>query len=327
MASPWAVGTAAIYRWRSLSHAQTVYFHDWKHPLRWFCVFACHSRTHDSLRRLLLTMASIFYSYFRKSASRRVQVFRHPRVRLDVSMFGHSWLVFHKGIGIGHWMPQTSQPHRFGIVTQGSGEMAIQIWSLRCLGEIVLSMGHLPTLLGLGNQIRTATASIFGTVHIVWVGGFWRERKLSSCRAGYLLQHSKDFWVNRVTASCLTRWRSRHIMSFLNSLEVISTGWQHPMVWASSLRKVSRVNTIYASDPVFYLHHTQVDRLWWLWQQQDLEARINQYEGPKNNMRIFKNMTQVEASLEDIVEMGGFADDILVRDLMSTQSDLLCYSY
>jgi tyrosinase len=90
---------------------------------------------------------------------------------------------------------------------------------------------------------------------------------------------------------------------------------------------VSRVNTIYAPDPVFYLHHTQVDRLWWLWQQQDLEARINQYEGPKNNMRIFKNMTQVEASLEDIVEMGGFADDILVRDLMSTQSDLLCYSY
>jgi tyrosinase len=44
-------------------------------------------------------------------------------------------------------------------------------------------------------------------------------------------------------------------------------------------------------------------------------------------MRIFKNMTQVDASLEDIVEMGGFADDILVRDLMSTQSDLLCYSY
>jgi len=38
-------------------------------------------------------------------------------------------------------------------------------------------------------------------------------------------------------------------------------------------------------------------------------------------------MTQVEASLEDAVEMGGFADDVRVRDLMSTQSDLLCYSY
>jgi len=30
-------------------------------------------------------------------------------------------------------------------------------------------------------------------------------------------------------------------------------------------------------DPVFYFHHGAVDRLWWLWQMQDPENRVNAY--------------------------------------------------
>ena len=34
-----------------------------------------------------------------------------------------------------------------------------------------------------------------------------------------------------------------------------------------------------------------------------------------------------QATLDDIMTMKGLADDIRVRDIMSTQSDLLCYTY
>jgi tyrosinase len=30
-------------------------------------------------------------------------------------------------------------------------------------------------------------------------------------------------------------------------------------------------------DPVFYFHHGALDRLWWLWQMQDPDNRLNAY--------------------------------------------------
>jgi len=84
-------------------------------------------------------------------------------------------------------------------------------------------------------------------------------------------------------------------------------------------------------DPVFYLHHTQVDRLWWIWQQQDPAVRLYAYEGPGENVRIHghktENVPRTNASLEDVLSLGTLAKDLLVKDVMSTNSDLLCYGY
>jgi tyrosinase len=33
-------------------------------------------------------------------------------------------------------------------------------------------------------------------------------------------------------------------------------------------------------DPVFFLHHAWLDRLWWLWQSQDPETRLAEVGGP-----------------------------------------------
>ena len=44
------------------------------------------------------------------------------------------------------------------------------------------------------------------------------------------------------------------------------------------------------TDPIFYLHHAQLDRLWWIWQQDKLE-RAHEYGGVDKRLH--------EASLED----------------------------
>jgi tyrosinase len=72
-------------------------------------------------------------------------------------------------------------------------------------------------------------------------------------------------------------------------------------------------------DPIFYLHHTQIDRLWWTWQQR--HPNSNQYVGKAN-----RNSTAI-ATLEDIIPMGGLAADIRVHEVINTQSGLLCYKY
>lgn len=77
-------------------------------------------------------------------------------------------------------------------------------------------------------------------------------------------------------------------------------------------------------DPVFAFHHTQVDRLWWKWQQNNPAARTNAYEGPRYSI---KNPSITTSTLSDLMNMAGLATDLPVSSVMSTQSDLLCYTY
>lgn len=75
------------------------------------------------------------------------------------------------------------------------------------------------------------------------------------------------------------------------------------------------------TNPVFFLHHTQLDRIWWRWQQAELGKRLTEYSG-----RAATNST-LEASLTDMISMGGLAPDISVVEIMDTESGMLCYRY
>jgi tyrosinase len=86
------------------------------------------------------------------------------------------------------------------------------------------------------------------------------------------------------------------------------------------LHGVSSPNVCLA-DPLFYLHHTQLDRLWYIWQQRDPEARLTSYSG--HNQRHSMEM----AKLSDKIKMQGWAPEIEVQEVMSTEGELLCYRY
>jgi len=74
-------------------------------------------------------------------------------------------------------------------------------------------------------------------------------------------------------------------------------------------------------DPFFYLHHVQLDRLWWLWQQQS--NRTWEYNGHK------QRHSMEMASLDDVLTYQGLAEDVRVLEVMDTHSEggLLCYTY
>ena len=74
-------------------------------------------------------------------------------------------------------------------------------------------------------------------------------------------------------------------------------------------------------DPIFFLHHSQLDRLWWLWQQDDPKNRLLAYDGPA-----FKNERR-RGALGDLISTMGLADDIKVSQAMRTDRDYLCYRY
>ncbi|KAK0619557.1 hypothetical protein B0T14DRAFT_391676, partial [Immersiella caudata] len=73
------------------------------------------------------------------------------------------------------------------------------------------------------------------------------------------------------------------------------------------------------NDPIFFLHHAMVDKVWWQWQQRDTANRTYAYKGVRNDGK--------NATLGDVMPMLGLAPDDLVLRYMDTQGGKLCYIY
>ncbi|CZT13014.1 related to monophenol monooxygenase (tyrosinase) [Rhynchosporium agropyri] len=81
-------------------------------------------------------------------------------------------------------------------------------------------------------------------------------------------------------------------------------------------------------DVAFYLHHGMVDRVWWLWQNQDLANRQNAISGTGT---LLNNPPSPNTTLDTIIDVGfagtkGYGP-IAMRDLMSTVAGPFCYTY
>jgi len=77
-------------------------------------------------------------------------------------------------------------------------------------------------------------------------------------------------------------------------------------------------------DPAFWLHHAMVDRVWAVWQAQDLEARTAVVAGGT----IMRNDSSPAQTLDDPINLGGAADKVYkIRDLLSTVDGPFCYTY
>jgi tyrosinase len=79
------------------------------------------------------------------------------------------------------------------------------------------------------------------------------------------------------------------------------------------------------NDPLFWMHHAGMDRLWALWQEQE-PSRLNSVSGSNGLIEVIRPFT-----LDTMVWMGFAAPDRPVRQLLDTQNrdgkGFLCYKY
>lgn len=83
---------------------------------------------------------------------------------------------------------------------------------------------------------------------------------------------------------------------------------------------------LYASpgDPYFFLHHAQIDRTWWIWQNQDPKNRQNAIGGTNT---IFNFPPSANTTLDDLIDIGVNAPAIKIGSAMSTLKNQFCYTY
>ncbi|KAF2427391.1 Di-copper centre-containing protein [Tothia fuscella] len=86
-------------------------------------------------------------------------------------------------------------------------------------------------------------------------------------------------------------------------------------------------------DPLFYLHHAYIDKLWWDWQNFNLSSRLYEIGGPnvrptaelplRKRNGDFGNMTK----LDHVLSLYSIMPNKTIGDVMDTRSDFLCYKY
>ena len=113
------------------------------------------------------------------------------------------------------------------------------------------------------------------------------------------------------------------------------------------------------ADPIFYVHHSWVDKLWCDWQKSDPETRLYAISGPnyqspevgfpeypgvmdEEDATIFgspgeeiRRLQQLgkngdpgnETTLEHILTTLGVIPDATINDVMDTRGGYLCYEY
>ncbi|KAG4414580.1 hypothetical protein IFR04_012278 [Cadophora malorum] len=77
-------------------------------------------------------------------------------------------------------------------------------------------------------------------------------------------------------------------------------------------------------DPAFWIHHAQIDRTWWIWQNQDIKNRQNAIAG---TITLNNSPPSRDGTLQDTITLGVNGPDTTIGAMMSTQAGPLCYIY
>ncbi|KAI1066680.1 hypothetical protein LB507_011086 [Fusarium sp. FIESC RH6] len=80
-------------------------------------------------------------------------------------------------------------------------------------------------------------------------------------------------------------------------------------------------------DPAFYLHHSMIDRVWWIWQMLDARNRVHGKDALAGTNTFLNMPPSAETTFDDYVRLGWVGPDRQIKDLMSTLSGPFCYVY
>lgn len=82
-----------------------------------------------------------------------------------------------------------------------------------------------------------------------------------------------------------------------------------------------------AADPLFWVHHANVDRAWWSWQIRDLKQREKDVSGPLVNFD-YTNQAGGNVTLDHPIFVGETVKmKAKVKDVMHIRKGMLCYDY
>ncbi|KAI1877138.1 uncharacterized protein JN550_001210 [Neoarthrinium moseri] len=78
------------------------------------------------------------------------------------------------------------------------------------------------------------------------------------------------------------------------------------------------------NDPMFWLHHGQIDRTWWIWQNQKPVERAYAIAGTNT---VFNTPPSANTTVEDTIDLGIVRGPLAIKHHVSTVAGPYCYIY
>jgi tyrosinase len=97
-------------------------------------------------------------------------------------------------------------------------------------------------------------------------------------------------------------------------------------------------------DPLFFLHHTYLDRVWWQWQSMNLSSRLTDMSGRNIPTQTYLDQNDFDYPGTDVTDyfgdggsnvttlnhtlwMVGLIPNATIADVMDLGGDLICAEY
>lgn len=81
-------------------------------------------------------------------------------------------------------------------------------------------------------------------------------------------------------------------------------------------------------DPAFWTHHSQMDRMWTVWQAIDPSTRQYDLNATDYGHRTWANSPESNyTELTDVIDMGYAGPSTTISEVMDTMSGPFCYFY
>ncbi|CAE6356956.1 unnamed protein product [Rhizoctonia solani] len=88
--------------------------------------------------------------------------------------------------------------------------------------------------------------------------------------------------------------------------------------------------TISPNEPMFFLHHGNIDRLWWLWQKLNAKNQVAFAGGSVRNLTrpdLYPNGAAPWQDTSTVIPTAGMYKSVTIGDVLDTTGDTLCYIY
>ncbi|KAK1513109.1 hypothetical protein CTAM01_00505 [Colletotrichum tamarilloi] len=80
-------------------------------------------------------------------------------------------------------------------------------------------------------------------------------------------------------------------------------------------------------DPVFYLHHSMIDRVWWMWQMLSPQERQYGATALSGTNTFLDQPPSANTTMDDVLQYGWAGESLKIWDAMSTVAGPFCYVY
>ncbi|KAL4866978.1 hypothetical protein BDV12DRAFT_198707 [Aspergillus spectabilis] len=159
---------------------------------------------------------------------------------------------------------------------------------------------------------------------------------------------NEEYCIGREFNESVFEWASRAHIEECFAIPDYTTAWECYNLYLHSAGHAAvggvMFNPIESNgDPIFYLHHAYLDRLWWQWQQADPGRRLSDIGGPNVPPQEILGTVGLSAPSPTVVDYAGDAGDtttlnhvlwvhgmvpnVTIAEVMDLGGDVICAEY